>query len=1035
MQLFLTQASLQPAPSPDASRSYEYDAFMSYSHAASGAFAPVLEERLRVFANPFWRRRMLRIFRDESTLQMTSHLWPTIKDALDKSKFFILLAAPQAAESAWVTQEVTYWLRERGPENFFIVLTDGAIRWSRTSGDFEWSVTTALPRDLSGKLLAEPKWEDARALKQGSDLHSHNPVLNRIVASLFSAITGRPLDDVIGEDVRQFRLRWLAFGSGIATIAAVIAIATAYYINLQKRARLDTAAILSSQNAAASSRSGNHGIAINTIIETLDKYPGILTSTHRDEVRAAVAGSIHQLREAALFPHDDELKQLVVEPDGRAFATESANVITVWSADQPTSLATATAPIAKNSLRSAGAGRLGWITTGGKPVVWNWQAATAPVELPVDGAAAKIEFEPLSGSAAVLTKDGSICALFFLGGPCTQVIKPGIKITDLALVAGSTGLTTVDTGGTLTVWNINTGQPVVTMAPKSLLAPELHEAVWRIVVDAKGRRALTWPYSTSDKGRPYRTAYLWDLSAQSVIDTTVQALDPNDWDSGDWITTASFSPDGTSLALVARQHASLWNATSGNLLAHLIGHTSYIAGASFSPSSRQAITWSYDQTARMWNVADGRPVATFGGHTDRVNRAAFTPDGCAVITASDDATARLWALSNHPAKIRLSQAPCAQAATGGQQSVLNAGALSIDGKLVATASSDHQARIWDLRTRELVKELPRQPQNVLAVAFTRDSRFLAVGEGSLAKSDTPSDVNVYDVKSGEKISSKHIGGRARNVSISSDGRYLLAAAGNGKGIVWAIDGDGRLDAEIVVPHGSSPVIAAEWSHFGTRIITTSTDRKACVWTFAPADAGFVHKDGCVTLTDQVFGAAWSPNDQRFVTVDGDSWLKVWEAKTALGQPENRAFKLLQQFKLESDLYTTKVTFAPSGNTAAESIIILQNDGKLKIYEIGSWRLPYEDTDPIRITNFSVSADGRLLLTTHGDGSAYVSPFLLQDQELIGMAQGLMVRCFTPELRQHYLGEAAGHAAPAWCASKWPDGGTGRNYRATAPPPP
>ena len=83
---------------------YEFDAFMSYSHAADGQLAPTLEQNLRGFALPFWKRlwrpHSLRVFRDETTLQMTPHLWPTIQNGLDKSRFFILLASPEAAQWA-----------------------------------------------------------------------------------------------------------------------------------------------------------------------------------------------------------------------------------------------------------------------------------------------------------------------------------------------------------------------------------------------------------------------------------------------------------------------------------------------------------------------------------------------------------------------------------------------------------------------------------------------------------------------------------------------------------------------------------------------------------------------------------------------------------------------------------------------------------------------------------------------------------------------------------------------------------------------
>ena len=62
-----------------------YDGFISYSHAADDLLAPRLQAGLQRFAKPWWKRRALRIFRDESSLSANPHLWSSITDALDKS--------------------------------------------------------------------------------------------------------------------------------------------------------------------------------------------------------------------------------------------------------------------------------------------------------------------------------------------------------------------------------------------------------------------------------------------------------------------------------------------------------------------------------------------------------------------------------------------------------------------------------------------------------------------------------------------------------------------------------------------------------------------------------------------------------------------------------------------------------------------------------------------------------------------------------------------------------------------------------------
>src|SRR5215217_8706574 len=106
-----------------------YDAFISYSHAADGKLAPALQQGLQGFAKPWYRRRALRVFRDQTSLAATPELWPTIQSALDEATHFLLLASPEAAQSRWVRREVAHWLAVKPPGGLFIVLTGGELVW------------------------------------------------------------------------------------------------------------------------------------------------------------------------------------------------------------------------------------------------------------------------------------------------------------------------------------------------------------------------------------------------------------------------------------------------------------------------------------------------------------------------------------------------------------------------------------------------------------------------------------------------------------------------------------------------------------------------------------------------------------------------------------------------------------------------------------------------------------------------------------------------------------------------------------------
>ena len=102
-----------------------YDAFVSYSHAKDKPIAAALQSVVQKLGKPWYRRRALRVFRDDTSLSATPSLWPTIEQALGQSRFLILLASPEAAASPWVNKEVAYWLEHKGADTLLIAVTDG----------------------------------------------------------------------------------------------------------------------------------------------------------------------------------------------------------------------------------------------------------------------------------------------------------------------------------------------------------------------------------------------------------------------------------------------------------------------------------------------------------------------------------------------------------------------------------------------------------------------------------------------------------------------------------------------------------------------------------------------------------------------------------------------------------------------------------------------------------------------------------------------------------------------------------------------
>ena len=227
-------------------RGLVYDGFMSYSHAADDLLAPRLQAGLQRFAKPWWKRRALRVFRDEASLSANPHLWSSITDALDDSAWFVLLLSPDAGSSPWVDREVGYWLEHKDPERIIPVLTEGDFAWE--NGDI---VSDAAPPALQGVFSDEPRWVDLRFARTEEQLDLNNASFRAAVADIASAIRGVPKDELESEEVRQHRrTRRTATGAGVALLVLAIAAIGAALLAVDRSNEADTQRMAAEESAA-----------------------------------------------------------------------------------------------------------------------------------------------------------------------------------------------------------------------------------------------------------------------------------------------------------------------------------------------------------------------------------------------------------------------------------------------------------------------------------------------------------------------------------------------------------------------------------------------------------------------------------------------------------------------------------------------------------------------------------------------------------------------------------------------------------------
>jgi len=108
-----------------------YWAFISYSHADS-AMAQRWHRLLERYVLPGKARhahglprRLFPIFRDVEELEAASGLTTRLQDALDQSRWLIVLCSPQSAQSKYVNDEIQYFIGKHGPGRVLCVLLAG----------------------------------------------------------------------------------------------------------------------------------------------------------------------------------------------------------------------------------------------------------------------------------------------------------------------------------------------------------------------------------------------------------------------------------------------------------------------------------------------------------------------------------------------------------------------------------------------------------------------------------------------------------------------------------------------------------------------------------------------------------------------------------------------------------------------------------------------------------------------------------------------------------------------------------------------
>ena len=330
-----------------------------------------------------------------------------------------------------------------------------------------------------------------------------------------------------------------------------------------------------------------------------------------------------------------------------------------------------------------------------------------------------------------------------LTGDARYVLEQRSSVTALAFGPGARILASGGKDGTATLWRVATGKRFALLGG--------HDS-WVTAVAFSPR--ATWVATASRDG----TGRIWAIGRAQPVAVLADHTNP--------LTDISFSPNGEMVATAsADRTARVWKASTGAVLSTLAGHGDTVTGVRFI-GNEAVVTASRDETLRRWFIVNAPFLRLVSDLPKPVLRARFaTPQRIEVVT-EDGARVLVTTKGDVLERGRASVSERVRSADGSEASIerndvvlrrpngrelrlvghtgpVTSARFSREGTRLVTASRDNDARIWDVRTGELIVTLRGHFGVVRDASFSPDGRWVVTAG--------PQTAALWDAASGARL--------------------------------------------------------------------------------------------------------------------------------------------------------------------------------------------------------------------------------------------------------------------------------------------
>ncbi|KAJ3100215.1 hypothetical protein HK100_004741, partial [Physocladia obscura] len=274
----------------------------------------------------------------------------------------------------------------------------------------------------------------------------------------------------------------------------------------------------------------------------------------------------------------------------------------------------------------------------------------------------------------------------------------------------------------------------------------------------------------------------------------------------------------------------------------------------------------------------------------------------------------------------------------GHKDYVNSIAISLDGKFIASGSSDNTVKIWDIQTGMVINTFEGHSGSVNSVSMSTDI-IVSGSEDNLIK--------IWDTETGVlNCTLEGHNSPVLAVSISANGLFIVSGSRDNTVKVW--NAKTGLIHVTIKAHDVS-VLAVAISATASFIVSGSRDASVKIWN--TQTGGLIGTfDG---HTDHVNSVAISTDEKLIVSGSNDNTVKIWDVQ------KRKMHKTIK-------LYNSKIyTVAISAN--GKYIVSGSNDGSVRVLdaETGAVRMTFEGHN-VPVFAVAFSTDEQCIISGSAD---------------------------------------------------------------------